>query len=92
VVLFEINPAFGRPVKFKGVAYIRDGTSKTLLSNHPDKERQIWSRHVDWSAKICELATLADLDEAAIARPARNSRPSFQRRLQQWTAGATPLS
>ena len=35
VVLFEINPAFGRPVKFKGIAYIRDGTSKTLLSNHP---------------------------------------------------------
>lgn len=77
VVLFEINPAFGRPVKFKGVAYIRDGTSKTLLSNHPEKERQIWSRHVDWSAKISELATLADLDEAAIGKARKEFKTKF---------------
>lgn len=79
VVLFEINPAFGRPVKFKGTAYIRDGTSKTQLSNHPEKERQIWSRHVDWSAQICEPATLADLDEAAIAKARKEFKTKYPR-------------
>lgn len=77
VVLFEINPAFGRPVKFKGVAYVRDGTSKTQLTNHPDKERQIWSRHVDWSAQVCESASLADLDEAAIAKARREFKTKY---------------
>jgi ATP-dependent DNA helicase RecG len=78
-VLFEINAAFGRPVKFKGTAYIRDGTSKTQLSNHPEKERQIWSRHVDWSAQICEPATLADLDEAAIAKARKEFKTKYPR-------------
>jgi ATP-dependent DNA helicase RecG len=68
VVLFEINPAFDRPVRFQGHAYIRDGTSKTSLSNHPDKERRLWNLRVDWSAQICESATLADLDNGALVR------------------------
>ena len=68
VVLFEINPAFDRPVKFKDVAYIRVGSSKTQLSHHPDKERQLWNRQLDWSAQVCETATLADLDPAALVK------------------------
>jgi len=68
VVVFEINPAFDRPVKFKGKVYIRDGTSKTDLSRYPEKERRLWSLRVDWSAQICETATLADLDEPALAK------------------------
>lgn len=68
VVLFEVNPAFDRPVKFYGIAYIRDGSSKTELAKYPEKERQIWHRRVDWSAGICERATIADLDPAAIAK------------------------
>lgn len=83
VVLFEINPAFGRPVKFKGVAYIRDGTSKTQLSNHPEKERQIWSRHVDWSAQICESAAPADLDDAAIARARKEFKTKYPRQAEE---------
>lgn len=68
VVLFEINPAFDRPVKFCGKAFIRDGTSKTELGKYPEKERQIWNRRVDWSAQICERATLADLDNEAVVK------------------------
>ncbi len=68
IVLFEINPAPDRPVNFNGKAYIRDGTSKTQLDNYPEKERQLWSHKVDWSAKICERASLADLDETALAK------------------------
>lgn len=68
VVLFEIHPAFDRPVKFHGTAYVRDGSSKTELSRYPEKERQIWQCHVDWSAQICERARISDLDPAAIAK------------------------
>lgn len=68
VVLFEIHPAFDRPVKFYGIAYIRDGSSKTVLAKYPEKERQIWQRRMEWSAQVCERATLSDLDPAAIAK------------------------
>lgn len=68
VVLFEIHPAFDRPVKFYGVAYIRDCSSKTELAKYSEKERQIWQRSMDWSAQICERATLSDLDPAAVAK------------------------
>lgn len=68
IVLFEINPAFDRPVKFYGAAFVRDGTSKTNLGNYPEKERQLWNRRVDWSAQVCESATVADLDDAALAK------------------------
>ncbi len=74
VVLFEIGAPRGYPVKFYGTAYIRVGTSKTELAKHPEKERVIWSRGLDWSAQICEQATLADLDPEAI----RKARQQFK--------------
>ena len=71
VVVFEVHPAFDRPVEFRGKAYVRNGTSKAALSGYPDKERAIWTRRVDWSAQVCEQATLADLDPLAIAEARR---------------------
>lgn len=68
VVIFEINAAWDRPVNFYGTAYIRVGTSKTELRNHPAKEGAIWNRLADWSAQISERATLADLDPEAILK------------------------
>jgi len=47
VVLFEVHPAFDRPVKFSGTEYIRDGSSKTELARYPEKERRIWHGRVD---------------------------------------------
>ncbi len=77
VVLFEINPAFDRPVKFYDTAFIRVGNSKTELSKYPEKERQLWNRRVDWSAQICERATLSDLDEAAVTKARKEFSAKF---------------
>jgi len=74
VVVFEINPAIDRPVAFQGKEYIRIGACKTELRKHPEKAREIWNRRYraeDWSAKICELASMSDLEPAAIIK-ARN--------------------
>jgi len=68
VVLFEVGPARDHPVRFYGTAYIRIGSSKTELRNHPEKERALWTRGSDWSAEVCEGATLDDLDPAAVAK------------------------
>ncbi len=66
VVLFEVVPASGQPVEFYGKPYVRVGSSKTSLQNHPEKERALWTRASDWSAEICHGATLDDLDPEAI--------------------------
>ena len=68
VVVFEVAPARDHPVNFYGTAYIRVGTSKTKLSNHPEKARAIWTHGSDWSAEVCEQASLHDLAPEAIAK------------------------
>jgi ATP-dependent DNA helicase RecG len=77
VVLFEVHPAFDRPVAFYGTAYVRDGTSKTELRKYPEKERAIWQRRVDWSAQVCERATLDDLDPDALIKARREYTTKF---------------
>lgn len=90
VVVFEVHPAFDRPVEFRGRAYVRNGSSKAALSGYPDKERAIWTRRVDWSAQVCEQATLADLDPLAIAEARRQfaeknkTRPERLTELADW--------
>ena len=83
VVLFEVPPAFARPVKFYGTAYVRDGTSKTELTKYPEKERAIWNRRVDWSAQVCEQATLDDLEPEAIAKARREYATKFPRQTEE---------
>jgi len=70
IVLFEIDATNNTPVKFRGVAYIRVGSYTKKLADHPEKERKIWKKHTeyDWSAQICEGATIDDLDKEAINR------------------------
>jgi ATP-dependent DNA helicase RecG len=68
VVVFEIGPASGEPVSFSGTPYVRVGSSKTELRNHPEKTRALWTRGSDWSAEVCAAASLADLDPDAIAK------------------------
>jgi ATP-dependent DNA helicase RecG len=43
IVLFEIPRATYIPVKFKSIEYIRVGSYKKQLGEHPEKERQLWS-------------------------------------------------
>lgn len=83
VVLFEVHPAFDQPVKFYGTAYIRDGSSKTELEKYPRKQRQIWQRRIDWSALVCERATLADLDPAAIVKARLEYKTKFPARVAE---------
>jgi len=42
IVLFEFAPATHRPIRFKGVEYIRVGTYKKKLQECPEKERELW--------------------------------------------------
>ena len=90
VVVFEVHPAFDRPVEFYGKPFVRNGSSKTALVGYPDKERAIWTRRVDWSAQVCEQATLADLDPLAIAEARRQfaeknkTKPDRLAELAQW--------
>ena len=42
VVVAEIDPAYARPVKFKKVAYIRNGPHQRPLADFPEKERALW--------------------------------------------------
>jgi len=40
--LIEIPRAHERPVRFMGQAFIRVGSYKKLLKDHPEKERELW--------------------------------------------------
>jgi len=42
LVLFIIDSAGNTPVKFKGKAWIRVGSYKKPLAEHPERERKIW--------------------------------------------------
>ena len=44
IVLFQIDKTTNTPVKFKGDAYIRVGSYKKKLKDHPEKERKIWQK------------------------------------------------
>ena len=43
VVLFEVPPASHTPVRFRDTEYIRVGSYKKKLRDHPEKERELWS-------------------------------------------------
>lgn len=68
MVLFEVGPARDQPVSFYGTAWVRVGSSKTELNKQPEKARALWTRGSDWSAEICERASLSDLDPEAVAK------------------------
>jgi predicted HTH transcriptional regulator len=42
IVIFIIDAAGDTPVKFKGTAWIRIGSYKKKLADHPERERKIW--------------------------------------------------
>lgn len=91
VVLFVIQPARHTPVRFKGEEFIRVGSYKKRLKDFPEKERKLWQifsqQEQDWSAQICENATLDDLDPTAIlfARKQYKEKNSRQaEEVDQW--------
>lgn len=68
VVVFEVAPARGEPVTFRGTAYVRIGSSKTELSKYPDKARAIWTKEIDWSAQPCDGAGTSALEPTALLK------------------------
>ena len=44
IVIFQIEASQNRPVAFKGIEYIRVGSYKKKLKDHPEKERKIWQK------------------------------------------------
>jgi len=68
VVMFQIPPALrGVPTAWKGHYYGRDNEAIGPLSLHEIEQIRKQATHEDWSAQICEGATLNDLDPQAIA-------------------------
>jgi len=88
VVMFQIPPALrGMPTSWKGHFWGRDGESLGPLSL-PEIE-QIRKRFTqdDWSAEICEGATLGDLDPEAIAfarQEFKKKHPPLASEVDQW--------
>lgn len=66
VVLMCIDSAGNTPVKFKGTAWIRVGTYKKPLADHPERERKIWQNSVN------------NCFERKIAKPGVNSDEVLQ--------------
>ena len=44
IVVFQIEATQNKPVAFKGIEYIRVGSYKKKLKEHPEKERKIWQK------------------------------------------------
>lgn len=44
IVLLEVDSAMHQPVRFSGEEYIRVGSYKKRLKDHPEKERALWQR------------------------------------------------
>jgi len=85
-VLFEIGPATHTPVRFQSEEFIRVGSLKKKLKDHPEKERELWTvlsaGESDWSAVICEGATLSDLEPAAITFARQEFKKKVHRQMK----------
>ena len=87
VVIGSVGASRDQPTSFDNVAYCRSGASKTKLSNHPEKQRSLWTRGSDWSSEICVGAQLSDLDPTAIEMARQQFRikhPTQFDELEQW--------
>lgn len=94
VVVIAVDPAWSRPVKFGGVAYVRNGPHKKLLSDFPEKERTLWQvtsrftfEHADAVRHMtgADVAAALDLDRffTLAQEPRPISEASLLDRLQR---------
>ena len=93
VVLLEIPAAESRPVQFHGVEFIRVGSHRQKLKDHPQLERALWQRfdttpfeqriafqHADAAAVLSLLDTTAALE--LLNYPAPEDRTGVLQRLE----------
>lgn len=78
VLLFQIPAApRGIPIAWQGHFYARRGESLVALDMNKFEEIRRQTADVDWSKQIVESATLADLDDAAIAEARKGFKEHF---------------
>jgi ATP-dependent DNA helicase RecG len=78
VIMFQIPAApKGIPVAWEGHYYGRDGESLGALNLQEIEQIRNQGLQYDWSAQICEGATVDDLDAAAIAKARKNYKEKF---------------
>lgn len=92
VIMFQIPSApAGMPTSWKGHYYGRDGESLTSLSMQEIETIRHQIETLDWSAQICQAATIDDLDVEAlnIARTkfqAKHMGTRFGKDAEKWDA------
>lgn len=64
VVILEVERATRQPVRFQGIEYVRVGSYKHKLKDHPEKERSLW-RIFD-RVPFEELIAMPEVDEQAV--------------------------
>jgi len=91
VVMFQVPPATrGIPTEWKGVMYGRVHESIGQLAAHKIQQIRDQSATLDWSAQICEEATINDLDPAAVAfarEEYKKKNTRFSHEVDSWADG-----
>ena len=78
VIMFQIPAApRGIPVAWEGHYYGRDGESLVPLNLQEIEQIRNQGQQYDWSAQICEGATIDDLVQAAIAKGRQNYKEKY---------------
>ncbi len=78
VIMFQIPAApQGIPIAWEGHYYGRDGESIGALNLQEFEQIRSQGNQYDWSAQICEGATIDDLDPTAIAKARQNYEDKF---------------
>ncbi len=89
VVMFQIPAALrGSPTSWKGHFYGRDHESLGALNPHEYEQIRNQGIKVDWSAVICDGATLKDLEPAAIAfarQEYKKKNPNLAAEVDVWS-------
>jgi len=87
--MFRVPPATrGIPTEWKGSVYGRIHDSTGQLALHKIQRIRDQSANLDWSARICEKATMNNLDPAAIAfarQEFKKKNPRLVKDVDSWT-------
>lgn len=87
VIIFQIPAApKGMPVAWDGHYFGRDHESIGPLNIQEIEQIRSQVKQYDWSAQICERATINDLDSVA-KRPERNIKRFTRNWLMKWISG-----